>query len=80
MPKGFQRWDDIGVSTLADVWDANGVVPFGNLQAEYHMSEAQWLKYRQLRQELQGRIPWEEDTQEDSPLENRCSVGGLIDG
>ena len=62
---------------LAEAWDANGVVSFDHLRREYGMPITQWLRYNQLRSELQTRISQEEERQEESPLEIRLLSGQI---
>ncbi|KAJ1195074.1 hypothetical protein NDU88_004357 [Pleurodeles waltl] len=43
--EGFQKWDNIGISTLGDVWEGSHMRSFGDLQRLFSLNRTQFHKY-----------------------------------
>ncbi|KAJ1166053.1 hypothetical protein NDU88_006463, partial [Pleurodeles waltl] len=78
--EGFQNWDNIGISTLGDVWNGSHIQSFEDLQKNFSLNKTQFHRYLQLRHALSVHIRVGETIPECSPMEAKALMGSLGKG
>lgn len=69
--KGFNKWDNIGISTVADLWHKGAMIPFEQLQIDFGLPKAEIFRYMQIKHALQAVLGRAQQIPEASPLEDR---------
>ncbi|KAJ1153199.1 hypothetical protein NDU88_005960 [Pleurodeles waltl] len=72
----FWKWDNIGISTLGDVWGESHMRSFEEIQESYSLNKTQFPKYLQLRHTLLVHIRPGDSVPNCSPMEARTMMGG----
>ncbi|KAJ1097918.1 hypothetical protein NDU88_003034 [Pleurodeles waltl] len=78
--QGFQNWDNIGISTLGDVWQGSHIQSFQDLQTQYSLNKTQFHRYLQLRHALLVHLQAGDTIPEHSPMEAKALMGDLGKG
>ncbi|KAJ1205838.1 hypothetical protein NDU88_001263 [Pleurodeles waltl] len=75
--EGLQTCDNIGISTLGDIWDGSHMRSFQDQQKQYALNKTQFYRYLQLRHALLVHVQTGDTIPEHSPMEAKALMGNM---